>query len=131
MKYGHVVLADTKSGFVPSLIKFVTDSEFSHSFVTIPDILGVPLCIEAAEVGVNTTPFNKSYAKNMNEGYEVWEVRVSKKIKDAAIKSLLNDLEIGYGFLQFPWFIWRAINRFFGRDIKKSNNWDTNGIICS
>ncbi len=50
--YGHIVLADTKSGFVPNGIKFITSSQFSHSFITIPDILGTPMCIEAAENGV-------------------------------------------------------------------------------
>lgn len=129
--YGHIVLADTKSGFIPNTIKWITASEFSHSFVTIPDILGIPMCIEAAENGVDTTRFDTGYVDNQGEGYEVWSVNVPQDVKDAAIKSLLNDLETNYGFLQFPWFIWRAINRVFGRDIKSQNNWDTNGMICS
>ena len=129
--HGHVVLADTKTGFVPSAIKFITNSQFSHSFVTLPDMLGVPLCIEAAEGGVDTTRFDTSYVNNLQEGYQVWNVKIDQAIKDAAIKSILSDLEIGYGFLQFPWFTWRALNRFLGKDIKSQDNWETNGMICS
>ena len=44
---------------------------------------------------------------------------------------MLSELETGYGFLQFPWFIWRKLNRLVGRDIKANNNWDTSGMICS
>jgi hypothetical protein len=129
--YGHLVLANTKSGFIPSAIKWVTNSQFSHSFVTVPDILSTPMCIEAAEGGVDMTRFDTSYADNQSEGYEIWNIKIDQSIKDAAIVSILADLEIGYGFLQFPWFVWRKLNLLFGREIKQQNNWDTNGMICS
>lgn len=129
--YGHIVLASTKSGFIPNAIKAVTNSQFSHSLVTLPDILGISMCIEAAEGGVDTTRFDTGYKNNLNEGYQVWRVKVESAAKDTAIKSILNDLEVGYGVLQFPWFIWRAVNRLFGKDIKAQNNWDTSGMICS
>lgn len=131
MNYGDIVLSSTKSGFIPNAIKWFTQSVFSHSFVTTPSVLGQPMCIEAAEGGVDFTLFNKSYLNNLNEGYEVWEIKVSRSIKDKAIKSILNDLELHYGFLEYPFFIWRRICLFFGKDIKASNNWNTQGMICS
>jgi len=131
MIYGDIVLADTKSGFVPSAIKWMTNSQFSHSFVTTPDILGTPMCIEASGSGVDFTRFDTSYQNNLGEGYEVWHIKIDQSIKDAAIVSILADLEMGYGFLQFPWFMWRKLNSMLGRDIKAQNNWDTSGFICS
>jgi hypothetical protein len=131
MSYGYVVLADSKSGFVPNGIKWFTQSQFSHSLVTTPDILGAPMCIEAAEGGVDFTRFDESYTNNQSQGYEVWNVKVDQSVKDAALLILFNDLETHYGFLEYPWFIWRRINLFFGRDIKSHNNWNTDGMICS
>jgi len=129
--YGHIILADNKSGFIPTAIKWFTQSQYSHSFVTTPDVLGIPMCIEAAEGGVDFTKFNTSYANNLSEGYEVWCIKADQSVKDAAIASILNDLETAYGFLEYPWFIWRRINLLFGRDIKAQNNWNTDGMICS
>lgn len=129
--YGNIVLASTKSGFIPNAIKWVTQSQFSHSFVTIPDILGIPICIEAAEGGVDTTRFDTSYQNNLGQGYQVWNIKVDQNIKDKAIIAILNDLEIGYGFLEFPWFVWRRICLFFGDNIKAKNNWNEGGMICS
>lgn len=131
MEYGQIVLASTKSGFVPNAIKWITNSKFSHSFIKTPDILSVPMCIEAAENGVDFTRFDTSYVNNQDQGYEVWNIKIDQSVKDAGIVSVLNDLEISYGFDQFPFFIWRKICSFFGKDIKNKNNWFSNGIICS
>lgn len=131
MEYGHVVLASTKSGFVPNAIKWFTGSPFSHSLVTTPDILEVPMCIEAAESGVDFTRFDKTYIDDPGQTYQVWKIKVSQEIKNEAIKHLLNELQVGYGFLEYPWFMWRRLNRLFGRDIKSQNNWNTSGMICS
>lgn len=131
MEYGFIVLANSKKGFVPQAIKWFTKSQFSHSFVTIPNILGAPICIEAAENGVDVTRFDTNYIENPDQAIEVWQIKISQEVKDQAIKQLLNDLEIGYGFLQYPWFMWRRINAWFGRDIKAQNNWNTDGFICS
>lgn len=129
--YGHVVLASTKKGFVPNAIKWFTRSKFSHSLVTLPDMLGAPLCIEAAEGGVDAVRFDNNYANDPGQGYQVWRVKIDQSIKDAAIVSVLNDLEIRYGLFQFAWFMWRALNRLFGRDVKNQDNWNHDGMICS
>lgn len=130
--YGNIVLAGTKGQFVPNAIKWFTVSVFSHSLVTMPDVLGTPMCIEAAESGVDFTRFDTSYIKNEEQGYEVWRIKISQDIKDEALVKILSDLEIGYGFLQFLFFIVRRICRLFDLDIKSKNNWfRKEGMICS
>jgi hypothetical protein len=131
MEYGYIVLSNSKKGFIPSAIKWFTGSKFSHSFVIIPSVLDVPMGIEAASSGVDAVRFDKSYENDVNQGYEIWKLNVSKDLIDNSIKNLLNDLELSYGYLQYPWFIWRRINKFFGRDIKSQNNWNVDGMICS
>lgn len=129
--YGNIVLASTKGEFIPNAIKWFTGSVFSHSFVTTPDILETPMCIEACNHGVDFTRFDKGYSDNLAQGYEVWNLKIDQKIKDEAVVQILNDLELGYGFLQYPWFMWRRLCLLFGKDIKKQNNWNQDGMICS
>lgn len=130
-EYGHIVLASTKSGFAPNAIKWFTKSVFSHSLVTTPDILGAPLCIEAAENGVDFTRFDTSYINNLDQSYQVWKIKLDQEIKDKAVVDILANLETRYGFLEFPWFMWRRICLLFGKDIKSHNNWNMSGMICS
>lgn len=131
MQYGDIVLASTKTGFIPNSIKWFTQSQFSHSLVTTPDILNTPMCIEAAEGGVDFTRFDDSYANNTDQGYEVWHIKVSQEKKDIAIVKILADLETSYGFMEYPWFMWRRLNLAVGRDIKGQDNWNNKGMICS
>lgn len=131
MEYGNLILANTKKGFIQQAIKWFTKSQFSHSFVTMPDILDIPMCIEACEGGVDMCRFDKGYVNDTNQAYEVWALNISQDIKDQALKQIMNDLETGYGFLEYPWFIWRRLNLLVGKDIKAHNNWNSSGIICS
>ena len=131
MNSGNIVLADTKTGFIDSGIKWFSNSTFSHSFVTMPDTLGFPMCIEATSGGVDMTRFDTGYQNNLNEGYQVWSINVPQATKDAALQQIINDLEMSYGILQYPWFMWRRINLLFKRDIKSKDNWNTSGMICS
>ena|ERR1700676_5588979 len=131
MKYGHVILADTYSGFIPYVIKMVTNSSFSHSLITTPNVLNTPMCMEAASVGVSMLSFEEGYGEQSGEDIRCFEVNVPQEIKDAAIKSSLKLLEKSYGYLELLWFIWRAINQLFRRDIKKQDNWSQSGLICS
>jgi hypothetical protein len=131
MNSGNLVLATSKSSFISKCIRWFTQSQFSHSFVTMPDVLGFPMCIEAAEGGVDYMRFDAEYSSNQDSSYEVWNIKISQSVKDAAMQSILNDLETNYGFLEYPWFMWRKLNSLFGRDIKSQNNWNTDGMICS
>lgn len=129
--YGNIVLAGTKKGFVPNAIKAFTGSVFSHSLVTTPDILDIPMCMEAVEGGVDMMRFDLGYSCNQDQGYQVWILKIPQEVKDEAIKKLLSELEVGYGFLAYPWFMWRRLNFLFGKDIKAQNNWCQAGMICS
>lgn len=129
--YGNIVLANTKSGFVPSAIRWMTNSNFSHSLITVPDTIGTPMCIEAAENGVDFTRFDKNYRDNLEQDYEVWTLKIDQPIKDAAIVSILNDLEMSYGYLEFFFFGWRKLCTLLGKDVKNQKNWINQGMICS
>ena len=131
MEYGHIVLASTKSGVVPSAIKFITKSQYSHSFITAPTIVGLPMCVEAAESGIDMIRFDDAYTQNAAENIEIWEVLISDEMKDKGLVAVFDKLETSYGFLELPWFVWRWMNRLVGRDIKSQNNWSKNGTICS
>jgi hypothetical protein len=128
MAYGQIVLAGSKSGFVPRAIKFLTKSKFSHSLITAPDMVKLPMCVEAAENGVSVIRFDQAYTQNSSENIEIWEVLVSNEAKDNGLTHAFDKLEKGYGFLELPWFIWRAMNKLVGRDIKSQNNWSRNRI---
>jgi hypothetical protein len=130
-EYGYVCVSNSKKAFVGRIIKFVTRSNFSHSFITVPDMLGERMVMEAAANGVSVVPFNKAYRVDPDEGYRIYRFKADPAAKDAAILTIAQSLETGYGFLELPWFIWRAVNRLFGRDIRGQNNWSDAGTICS
>jgi len=131
MNSGNLVLATTESSFISKCIRWFTQSQFSHSFVTMPDVLSFPMCIEAAGGGVDYIRFDTEYSNNQAASYQLWNIKIDQSIKDKAMQSILNDLEIGYGFFQYIYFIWRKINSLLGRDIKSQNNWFNEGMICS
>jgi hypothetical protein len=132
MNSGNVILATSKTSLLSKLIRWFTSSQFSHSFVTMPDTLGFPMCIEAEEGGVDCARLDTNYLNNTDEAFQVWTLNVSQDVKDQALKQIVNDLEVPYGFLEYGWFIWRRLNKLFGRDIKNQDNWSPNsGIICS
>ena len=129
--YGHIVLANSKTAWLAQAIKWMTKSNWSHSLLTTPPQFGREMGLEAAMNGISSVPFDLQYRNNSDSGYRVYYVMVDDSIKDAAISTCLNDLESMYGYLEYPWFIWRAINRWFGRDIKSHNNWFSQGEVCS
>lgn len=131
MDSGNIILATSKSSFMSKCIRWFTSSQFSHSFVTMPDVLGLPMCIEADAGGVDCARLDTNYLDNTDEAFQVWTVNVSQDVKDQALKQIINDLEVSYGILEYPWFMWRRINKLFGKDIKNQNNWNTDGMICS
>ena len=131
MAYGQIVLANTKSGFNHQLLRFFMGVNLTHSLVTVPDLAGLPMCMEAASNGVDATRFDTSYLQNARVQIEIWEVNISDEVKDAGIQAVINKLEVNYGYLELPWFAWRWLNKLFGKDIKNQNNWSQNGEICS
>jgi len=132
MDYGDIALAGCKDNWLSKCIMWFTNSRFSHSFVTMPEILGIPMCIEAVEGGIDMSRYDTGYLNNMAEGLQVWFIDIDQEIKDEAIKNVINYLEVSYGFLEYAYFIWRKICLIFGKDIKSQDNWEANsGLICS
>lgn len=131
MEYGHVVISNTKKGLIQSLIRFFTQSKFSHSFFTTPPVCGKEMAIEAGGSGVAAIAFDTHYRKNPKVAYRVYRFLASSELKDKAIGAALEELQLGYGYLEILWFAWRGLNKYFGRDIKHQRNWSQAGIICS
>jgi hypothetical protein len=130
MSYGQIVLANTKKGIEAKIFRTIIGG-YTHSLITIPQLVGVPMCMEAAVSGVNALRFDTNYLQNPDQEIEIWEVNVSEEMKNAGIRAAINKLENHYGFLELPWFIWRWLNSLVGRDIKHQDNWSKNGVICS
>jgi hypothetical protein len=131
MEYGHIVITNTKKGWVQAAIRYFTGSKFSHSLFTIPQVVGKQMGVEAAAVGVEALCFDTHYRFNPNVAYKIFRFRADPAKKDVAIGRALESLQDGYGYLELPWFIWRWLNAKFGRDIRKQNNWYEGGKICS
>lgn len=131
MEYGHVVLANSKQEFVAKIIKWFTASNWSHSLVTSSPQIGREMGLEAAGNGVSEVLFDLAYRKNSGQGYRVYRVNLPQETKDAGLAAVLPDLETPYGYLDLPWFAWRALNRMVGKDIKAQDNWASKREICS
>ena len=130
-EYGYVCFAYSKDEWIAKAIAWLTKSQWSHSFFTAPSMLGREMVMEAASTGASMTPFDISYRNNPNQAYEVYRFKCDQANIDAAISQCMNELETMYGFLEYPWFIWRSINTWFGHDIKSNDNWSQQGIVCS
>ena len=131
MDFGHVVLSRSKSSWISKQIAFFTGSYFSHAFVTAPPMCDRLMCLEAVAGGVSAIPFDIAYENCPDESFIEYDVLVSAEIKEKALSVIMNNLEIGYGFLEYPWLIWRWLCKKLGKDIKSHNNWSNDGIICS
>lgn len=130
-KYGYVCFAYSKNEFVAKAIAWFTKSQWSHTFITVPAILGSQMAMEAGMGGTEMVLFDQGYRNNPNQKYEVYKVNVAQDIVDQAIVECLSNLEMPYGYLEYPWFIWRSICLWFGKDIKNQNNWSTKDEVCA
>lgn len=131
MHYGHVCFSYSKGEFVPRAIAWFTGSQWSHTFITVPPMLGRELAMECGAGGIEMVTFDVAYRKNPGQKYEVYRVKASQEVIDRAIFACLDKLEQPYGYLEYPWFIWRSINRWFGRDIKGQDNWSKRRKVCA
>ena len=132
MEYGYICFAYSKNEFIAWAIAKVTKSQWSHSFITVPPMLGKEMVMEAAGQGVSMCEFDLNYRNNPNQKYEVYKLNIDASTTDPSILTCMAALETSYGYLEYPWFIWRYINKLFGRDIKGQNNWCQNGtFVCS
>jgi hypothetical protein len=131
MKYGYIGFAYTKNEWIAKAISWFTKSKWSHSFITIPPMLDKEMVMEAVKGGVEVDMFERGYRNNHNQRYEIYKFNCNKSDIDSAIIVCANHLQESYGFLQYPWFMWRSLNKLFGKDIKDQNNWSSRGEVCS
>lgn len=131
MEYGYICFAYSKNEWIAKAIAWFTKSKWSHSFVTMPPILGREMAMEASASGVAMTPFDIAYRNNPNQTYEAYRFNIDPEQIDLSLLKCMNELETSYGYLEYPWFIWRSFNKLFGRDIKNQNNWSKQGTVCS
>lgn len=131
MEYGYVCFAYSKNEWIAKAIAWFTKSKWSHTFLTAPPMLGKEMVMEAGAGGVEMVTFDKAYRNDPTQAYEVYRVKVSQEIIDEAIAKCMDKLELPYGYLEYPWFIWRYLNRWLGRDIKGQDNWSTDKEVCA
>lgn len=131
MDYGYVCFAYSKNEWIAKAIAWFTKSKWSHTFITVPSMLGKEMVMEAGAGGVEMVTFDKAYRNDSSQAYEVYRVKLPQEVIDRAILKCMESLELPYGYLEYPWFIWRFINRWFGRDIKGQNNWSTSKKVCA
>jgi hypothetical protein len=122
-QYGYVCFAYTKNKWYDWCISKLTGSKWSHSFFTCPPMLGKEMLMEACGGGVSVSSFDIGYRNNVNQAYEVYQLKIDRATIDSSIKNQIKELEDSYAFLAYPWFMWRYLNRFLGRDIKAKDNW--------
>lgn len=132
MEFGHICFSVNHKSFTAKVIKFFTRSRWSHSFITAPPIIKERLMVlEATGEGVTSIPLDVGYLEDPTEDCIIFKVKIDDNLKIESINNILNSLQTGYGFLELPWFAWRGICYWFGKDIKSQDNWSQAGIICS
>lgn len=131
MEYGHVCFAFSKNEWIAKAIAWFTKSQWSHTFLTVPPMLGKEMVMEAGGGGVEMVTFDQAYRNNSGQKYEVYRVKLSPETINQAISKCMDKLEMPYGYLEYPWFIWRFMNKWVGRDIKAQDNWSTNLEVCA
>lgn len=130
IRHGMIGFGGKRSGFYPNAVRFFTKSKWSHCFVVIPQVLGELSVIEA-DLKVQIVPFQKEYVEKNADYYEVWEpiYATDSDVYRATTDIFIKNAGEIYGFLQIPWFAWRAFMRIFG--VKLRRNWFKDGEICS
>jgi len=131
MEYGYICFAYSKNEWIAKAIAWFTKSKWSHTFITIPPILGNEMALEAASVGTCPVLFDKGYRNNPDQIYEVYRVKIPQEKIDNAIVASLGRLQTPYGYLEYPWFVWRYINAWLGRDIRSQDNWSKRNLVCA
>lgn len=131
MSYGYVGFSFSKDKWYDTIIAKITNSKWSHSFVTVPPILNTEMVVESVGGGVSMISFDIAYRFNKTQAYEVYKFKINEVYLDLAVLKTLDKLETSYGYLEYPWFIWRSICHYLGKNISQQNNWSQQGIVCS
>lgn len=120
-----------KWSFYSRGVMWFTKSRWSHCFFLLGDVCG-HLSVLESELNVQTVPFEREYIQKQVDYYEIYRLTAASQedLQRAAKESYHLMSGQMYGFLQIPWFMYRAaMKRWFGLDRHK--NWSTGGVICS
>ncbi len=127
---GCVGLSAKRTGFYPKAVRFFTQSNYSHVFVIAHDYYNKQQVFEVnLEAGLRG--FESEYIQKNNDSYEIYKPikATDKEIYKAVSETFHYCNGVTYGFLQIPWFAFRAIFRVFGIELHR--NWFPWGGICS
>lgn len=122
------------SSFVSNVIKFFTNSKYSHNFLCLfPQ--GLTASILELSSNVKVLPYNIYNDKDF-EKYIIYEVNsslVSQEEINYSVEKIFKEYTNShYGFLQLIWFLYKwLMKKLFNKDVRHDKNWFTDGIICS
>lgn len=133
--YGLVGYGDSKGRWPAILQHIFAGPGASHAFlITYPIgiITPVPMVFEA-DISVKHTPYWRYLD---DKKFDYWLFSMPNFTNDEiihAIDKCTNEFSsVTYGFLQWPWFVWRWFHeKVLHTDWRKKRNWFTSGVICS
>jgi hypothetical protein len=122
-------------GVIQKIIRYFTNSQWSHSLLITTPVAGVESVHEAAGRGVQVVPFEKNYEKAPGY-YQLYSISPDYATEDQIFQSLAQCHLIysgdEYGTLQLLWFPYRVfMEKVFKKDVRHQKNWLSNGVICS
>lgn len=128
---GDIGISNRPTGWYPAGVRFFTRSKWSHTFIVANPYLERPTALEA-DLKVQLVDFEKEYIHKKADSWIVYEpIKASKEEKaHAAADTFRYYNGETYGFLQIPWFMFRAFLKWIGIG-KTANNWFPGGVICS
>lgn len=151
LEIGDIILVSNNKkkglrGFLAKAIKFFTKSQWTHTAVSIGNIVGSP-CILEADTQVIINPATLTF-DDPNYVVAVYRNKLlTKKENIEIVNELFHELNGNtYGYLQLLYFIRRwfwekkTVQFLFGwipkllgkpADIRQWNNWFVGGTICS
>jgi hypothetical protein len=132
VKKGDIVFSGKRnSNWYSNIVKYVTNSKWSHSFIIAGDAIGELSALEA-DLDVTLVSWQSQYVDANKDYYKVCRpIKASQEDIDRATKyCYVNYAEEVYGFLQIPWFVYRIyVKKWFGYSPKV--NWSSQGMFCS
>lgn len=133
IKAGCVGFSRNHRGIFPALIRFFTQSHWTHCFITLNPVQGLEAVLEAGPE-VQVVPYIRNYFYSETDTYELYECigpDAELYIERAASFVYYDYVGEKYGNLQLLWFIYRYIAEALGFDVRKQVNWINDGVICS
>lgn len=132
---GKIILLNNKKGLLPKLIKFFTNSKWTHNAITI-DVGGnncdVIESVLSAESFMAVYPLERYY-ENENYEFKIYQiVGVEQKIIDKIVLGIYKQSAFKrYAYLQLIWHCYRWLAEKLGFKVTHQKNWFPNNDVCS